>query len=313
MPSRSDHTARPRIAVLLATHNGERWLDEQLDSILGQRDVSVRVIAMDDGSSDGTRQLLERRAEAEQRLTILQGEGRAGSAARNFYRLIANAKIEDGEIVALADQDDLWAPNKLSRHSDLLESLGCDGVSSSVTSFTPNGQRSLIRKDYPQRNYDFLLEGPGPGSTFLFSRRLLDLMREVLARTDVDAISIEHDWLIYAVARAAGWSWHIDSTPSVDYRQHDTNAMGSNVGLRSGMSRLAMIRSGWHRRQSELIAQIGASVAPEHSRGELQAIHDLLIRPGVRSRLSLARLAGQLRRRPRDRAIIGVLIAIGVW
>lgn len=306
---RAEHT--PKIAVLLATHNGRRWLPEQLESILGQSDVDVRVIAMDDGSTDGTPAWLAEQAAAEPRVTVLADDGTGGSAAANFYRLIATATFAPDELVAFADQDDLWMPGKLARHASLIEA-GNDGVSSNVTAFSADGRRSLIRKSFPQREFDYLLESPGPGSTFLVTQRLITLTRSAL--TNGPAASVDyHDWLIYALARAHGWSWHIDEESTVDYRQHDENAMGANVGTRSAFSRLSLIRERWHRGQATLLARIGLAVAADSVRPGLESMLALFEAHGLRARLALASRSGQLRRRPRDRRIIGALISTGIW
>ena len=306
---RAEHT--PKIAVLLATHNGRRWLPEQLESILGQSDVDVRVIAMDDGSTDGTPAWLAEQAAAEPRVTVLADDGTGGSAAANFYRLIATATFAPDELVAFADQDDLWMPGKLARHASLIEA-GNDGVSSNVTAFSADGRRSLIRKSFPQREFDYLLESPGPGSTFLVTQRLITLTRSVLANGPAASVDY-HDWLIYALARAHGWSWHIDEESTVDYRQHDENAMGANVGTRSAFSRLSLIRERWHRGQATLLARIGLAVAADSVRPGLESMLALFEAHGLRARLALASRSGQLRRRPRDRRIIGALISTGIW
>ena len=295
--------------MLLATHNGRRWLPEQLDSILSQQGVEVRVVAMDDGSTDGTTEWLAQTAATEPRVSVLQGEGRGGSAARNFYRLIRSAEIADDELVAFADQDDLWMPGKLARHAALIASRNLDGVSSNVTSFTPDGRRTLIRKSFPQREYDYLLESPGPGSTFLMTPRLIALAQQQLA--GIAATADYHDWLIYALARASGWGWHIDDESTVDYRQHDDNAMGANVGTRSAVSRLSLIRKHWHRGQAILLARVGREIAPPAIRNGLDELLGLL--EGRGGRLKLSRRSGQLRRRPRDQRIIGLLIMLGIW
>ncbi|MEQ1736942.1 MAG: glycosyltransferase [Rhodoglobus sp.] len=307
------HREQPSVAVLLATYNGMRFLPEQLDSIFAQRDVTVRVIAMDDGSSDGTAEWLRELALGEPRLTVLSDDGTSGSSAANFYRLIAAYRAKPDELVAFADQDDVWLPDKLSRHAALL-AAGVDGVSSSVWSFTSDGKRTLVRKNYPQREWDFLLESPGPGCTFLMSPRLAALTAEVLRR-DVDiAPQVDfHDSLIYAIARGHGWTWHIDGYPSVDYRQHDTNVMGSNVGLGSALARLKLIREHWLRNHAVKLTRVALRVAPAPRRAELERILGLLEGRGIRNRLALARMTASMRRRPRDRTIIGVLIAIGVW
>lgn len=311
-PSNSP-TGVPQILVLLATHNGVRFLPEQVDSILAQEAVRVRIVALDDRSTDGTPEWLAERAAAEPRLTVLADDGTAGSSAANFARLIVAARPRKGELVAFADQDDVWAPRKLARHSFLLGERPIDGVSSSVTSFTSAGGRTLVRKDFPQRDFDYLLESPGPGCTFLITPRLLELTSQTL-QNDENARRVEfHDSLIYAIARAHGWGWYIDGDPSVDYRQHDSNVMGSNVGLRSALGRLKLIREHWLRNHSVLLTRVALAVAPEDAAPELTRILGLLTGRGVRNRFALARETRRLRRRPRDQRIIGLLIAIGVW
>lgn len=302
-----------RVAVLLATYNGRRWLPDQLDTILGQRGVDVTVIALDDGSTDGTREWLAERASTEPRLIVLEPGEPSGGAAANFYRLIERADVGGADFVAFADQDDLWAPDKFARHVALAREKGYAGVSSSITSFDAQGRRTLVRKSYPQRRFDFLTESPGPGSTFLLRPELFGLVREVLA-TDEAAHSAEfHDSLIYAIARSAGLPWHIDPVPTVDYRQHEHNVMGANVGGASALSRLDLIRRQWHRQQAVIHANVGLRVAPPALLPGLERMQRLMTTRGLRARWALAGSARYLRRRPRDRFVIGLLIALGIW
>ncbi len=308
----NSRASAPTIVVLLATHNGVRWLDEQVDSILDQQDVLVRIVALDDGSTDGTPEWLAARAAADDRITVLADDGTGGSSARNFARLIRTAEVREGELVAFADQDDVWQPDKLARHAEILAS-GFDGISSSVTSFTDDGTRSLVRKDYPQREFDYLLESPGPGCTFLLSARLLALTAQVLERS-ADARALDfHDSLVYAVARAHGWRWHIDAYPSVNYRQHGNNVMGSNVGFSAATRRLRLIREHWLRNHSIKLTRTALEVAPATLKPELERILGLLTGGRLRDRWALARLTPRMRRRPRDQRIIGLLITIGIW
>ena len=308
----SDRAGAPAIVVLLATHNGVRYLPEQLDSILGQEGGAVRVVALDDGSTDGTPQVLAERAAADDRLTVLSDDGTGGSSARNFYRLIERVEPLEGELVAFADQDDVWHLDKLARHAALL-ARGHEGVSSSVTAFWEDGRRHLIRKDYPQRELDYVLESPGPGCTFLITPRLLDLTRQTLSNS-ADARAVEfHDSLIYALARGRGWSWHIDGYPSVDYRQHAGNVMGSNSGLAGARARLRLIREHWLRTHATHLTAAARHVATGATADALDRVHALLTTRGLRARLALARMTPLLRRRPRDQRIIGLLITIGIW
>lgn len=304
----------PRVAVLLATFNGRRWLDEQIVSILGQTGVTARIIALDDGSTDGTLERLTETAQRDARVTVLPTRGASGSAAANFLRLLLAAELAEDELVAFADQDDVWRPRKLERHARILTEHDIDGVSSNVTAFTGNGTRSLIRKDYPQRRFDFLLESAGPGSTFLLSPRLTQLARTTLANDNTLARGdTPHDWLVYAIARGHGWRWHIDAEPTVDYRQHDANVLGANVGVKPAQQRLRAMRNGSHRASAITAARAALAVATPELRPDLETFADLFAKRDLRSRWALAARAGELRRRPRDRAVIRTAIATGLW
>jgi len=303
----------PRIAVLLATYNGRTWLADQVDSILNQTDVDVHIIALDDGSTDGTVEWLAERAEREPRLTVLPTESASGSSAANFFRLVERADVSNADYVAFADQDDLWRPRKLVSQVAQLQDRSASGVSSSVMSFTPDGTQTLIRKDFPQREFDYLTESPGPGCSFLMTQELVEIIRSVLEREPLARAADFHDSLIYVIARAAGLTWHIDGEPTVDYRQHDGNVMGANVGASSALSRLTLIREHWHRNQAIVHAKVGLSVASDSTRPGLTRMLELLESRRVRDRWALARRSTQMRRRPRDRRIIGLLIATGIW
>ena len=301
------------VVVLLATYNGIAHLDEQVESILRQTGVDVRVVVSDDGSTDGTAQRLAALAAGEPRVALLPPAPPTGRAAANFYRLIRDVAPREGELVAFADQDDVWEDRKLETQVRLLHELGADVVSGSVLAFDEHGRERLVKKDYPQRRLDWLTESPGPGCSFLMTPRFVALARRVLAEVPEAAEADFHDSLLYARGRARGWRWHIEGEPLVRYRQHGGNVLGANQGAGGAARRLGMIRSHWHRRQAVLHAIAGLHVAPEAARGELERVLGLLRSTRLRDRWALARLAPQLRRRPRDRFVIGALIRLGVW
>lgn len=308
---------RPRVVVLLAVYDGMPWLPAQVDSILRQEGVDVRLVVSDDGSTDGSMRWLLELAARDDRVRLLPATTPSGSSGANFRRLIIDAPIDDADAVSFADQDDVWRLDKLATHWRLLLA-GADAVSSNVTAVTASGTRVAIRKDWPQRRFDWLTESPGPGSTFLLGRRAFALVRAMVGER-ADAASAQfHDWLIYAIVRGGGLRWRIDGASTVDYRQHDTNVLGANVGTRAAARRLRDIRSGWHRRQAVLMGSVGAAAARATGAtavelAELDRVLALLADGGPAARLRLAARAGQLRRRPRDRVVIGTLIALGIW
>jgi len=244
-----------RVAILLATYNGERWLDEQLDSLFAQEQVDVTIFASDDCSTDSTPLLLQARASA--RLILLPAAARSGSAAGNFFRLLRDVDFSGFDAVALSDQDDIWHTCKLARALRLMQTYDVDAVSGNVMAFWPDGRRVLLAKSQPQQDWDYYFEAAGPGCTYVLSNRLARDLQEVLraCREETTGVAL-HDWFIYCHARSKGWRWHIDELPSMDYRQHSGNVIGANEGSAAARARLDKILSGWYREQILLIARL---------------------------------------------------------
>jgi GT2 family glycosyltransferase len=96
------------ISVCIATYNGEKYLREQLNSILSQLSVDDEVIVSDDGSKDTTLELLKEYVEKDPRIKLFNGPGKGVIA--NFEFAITQSQ---GEFIFLADQDDVWLPAKV--------------------------------------------------------------------------------------------------------------------------------------------------------------------------------------------------------
>lgn len=299
---------RPIVAVLLATHEGADFLREQVDSILAQQGVDVRVVISDDASKDATPALLEELAD-DPRIELLE-PGRFGSAHANFLRLIRDADVSGVAAVAFSDQDDVWNRDRLARQLDQLRSA--DAVSANVIADFGD-RRVLLDKAQPQRAFDYVLESAGPGCTFVLAPHAFEVVRRVVVDDPEAASAPIHDWLVYAIVRAAGLRWHIDKEPVIDYRQHDRNVAGANVGLRSARTRLERLRSGSFRTEAAVIARIASRVARGTERDRLVALAGLLERHDLGARLTLLRGVGSLRRRVSERVVLAGLLALGLW
>jgi len=299
-----------KVAVLMATHNGLDWIEEQVDSILNQAGVEVKLIISDDASSDGTLDWLQTLASKDTRVTLLPSAERAGSAGRNFYRLIQDARFDDCDFVAFVDQDDIWKLDKLSRQICILDHTGAEAVSSNVIAFWPNGRQKLINKSQPQRKFDYVFESAGPGCTFLMKPKCLKLVQMQLERAG-KAKDVElHDWLVYAICRASGLRWVIDSQPTLMYRQHYTNVIGANSGLKAILSRLAKIRSGWYRNEVTKIACVVSEISKSP---ELVRLSTIISKKTLCSRLGLLDYVFSSRRKLTDRLSLGFYILFGIF
>ncbi len=119
------------VSVVIPVFNGERFLDATLASVFAQDYRPIEVIVVDDGSTDGTRAVLERWPE----VIAIHQENAGCGAARNAG--IARAR---GELIALQDADDLWVPDKLTRQIAHLEAHPEHGiVAALVQSFLEPG------------------------------------------------------------------------------------------------------------------------------------------------------------------------------
>jgi rhamnosyltransferase len=247
----------PSFAVLLAAHNGCRYLQEQVDSILAQQDVSLKLFISVDRSTDGTEIWAQRFAKVNEHVVLLPLGERYGSAARNFFRLLRDADFSSFNYVAFADQDDIWLPEKLSRAHEVLKRTSADAYSSDLTAFWPNRRKKQVRKSQPQVAKDFLFEAAGPGCTYVMRKDLAHTIRARLCERWEAAQQIElHDWFAYAFVRANGYQWVIDNYSGILYRQHENNQVGVNAGWRAFRHRIKKVLGGWGLAQAELIAQL---------------------------------------------------------
>lgn len=311
----------PVVHVAMATYNGQPWIAEQVETVLNQQGVQVKLVISDDGSTDGTAQWLQDLAKNEPRVTLLPPRAGEASVAGNFLYALASLDLGPGDYAAFADQDDLWRPHKLRDQIRFLRQRNANAVSANVTAFEvgPSGKTShtLIRKDQDQVGWDFLFEAPGPGSTYVFDYRAWRTLIRYLRRWGADGVAV-HDWFAYAVLRAAGLTWAIQAEPQVAYRQHQSNVAGAHQGLGAFTDRFKLLRSGHYRAQFLLMTRVAQRAGEDAGRedeffGELVAWRRRLEDKSIRGRADVARNAGSMRRRRLDQVTLAAACLLGVW
>lgn len=248
---------RPSVGVLLAAFEGMRWIQEQIDSILNQRDVDVVIYISVDLSGDGTFEYVKGLSESCLNIVVLPYGQRFGGAAKNFLRLIRDIDFTLHDYIALADQDDIWFDDKLIRaHRKMIEN-SASAYSSNVIAFWDDGREQLIEKSQPQSKWDYLFEAAGPGCTYVLRKDLALAIQSLVRQRWRDAEQLGlHDWFFYAFARANGFVWIIDEHPGMRYRQHGNNQVGVNLGLKAYVYRARKVLGGWGLTQSALIANL---------------------------------------------------------
>lgn len=241
----------PKVAVLLPTFNGASYLKEQIESIIAQTSVKVVIYYHDDGSDDDTVSILQ---SYENYVVEIEGPP-TGGAAKNVYYLLTQVDWAEFDFVALADQDDIWLPDKLSRALSIINNIACAAYSSNVQAFWEDGSTKEIIKSQKQKQFDFLFEAGGPGNTHVYSILCANAIREFLIELNpLIRSKIElHDWLIYAYCRHNGITWIIDDYSSLCYRQHGSNVMGASGSYKQWFRRATLLFGDWYFEQVRLI------------------------------------------------------------
>jgi glycosyltransferase involved in cell wall biosynthesis len=208
------------VSVAMATYNGERFLRKQLDSIYNQTYKNIEVVVGDDKSSDATVAILEE-YKGRYGLRYFINEKRLGFI-KNFEQVFTLCR---GRFVALADQDDIWLPEKIDK---LVNGIGewsliysdASYIDENDTVFAPSIKRfteAIFFTGKPLRK--LLFNNCVTGCTVLFKRELLD------SALPIPQDERSHDWWLALVACKSNGIFYIDE-PLVLYRKHDGNTLG---------------------------------------------------------------------------------------
>lgn len=218
------------VCVLLSAYNGEKYISEQIDSILAQEGVDVHLIVRDDGSTDSTLTILQSYKE-KGKLDFIVGENIGWK--KSFMELLFKASPAD--YYAFSDQDDYWLPEKLQVAVEQLETMGKGpNLYCSNTYYWRQGEPvSPYRTDKVPTAKDYILIWIlTQGCTFVFTKQLLSQI--ITARPSIDT---PHDVLVMRAAAMMGDVYY-DSTPHIWYRQHGDNTVGATKGLFAHIKRI---------------------------------------------------------------------------
>lgn len=240
-------TAPAHVAILLSTYNGANFLARQLDSLLAQTHQDWTIYASDDGSSDTTLSILEHYRErlGFDRLVVFSGP-RQGFA-KNFLSLINRESVQ-ADYFAFCDQDDLWLPERLALGLQQLRpvaqeipTLYCSRTQLIDEDDRPIGLSPLFRK--PPCFENALVQSIAGGNTMLLNQAT----RQLLTQTPPDVHIVSHDWWAYILVTGCGGQVFYAATPTIGYRQHGRNIVGSNSSPRDRLVRVCKMFKGTFR------------------------------------------------------------------
>lgn len=210
----------PLISIVMATYNGEKYLREQVDSLLAQSYPTLEFIFVDDASSDSSLAILQEYASQDERIRLVTNPENQGLLA-TFETGIRAAK---GEMIALSDQDDVWMPEKISLLAGAIGSHSMIYADSALTDAAGivTGKFSDHNHlcDYPT-GLHYVFGTKAMGHAMLFKREIIDI---ALPFPDF----VGHDFILgFAAAALHGVSYF--PATLVNYRQHSSNTMGADL------------------------------------------------------------------------------------
>lgn len=223
----------PLVEILMATYNGARYLGEQIDSILGQTYSHWRLLVNDDGSSDGTVDIVRAYAEKDDRIQLLSLENERHDAAGNFLALLA---VSSAPYVMFCDQDDVWLPNKVQLELEAMKDLerehGADVpllvftdstvVDEDLNVLNPSFSSTLPYAPFAITLPQLMVDNVAQGCSMMLNRAL---SKQTLAYPLSDLFGM-HDYWIMIVAKVFGRTKYLP-IPTARYRQHSNNVCGA--------------------------------------------------------------------------------------
>jgi glycosyltransferase involved in cell wall biosynthesis len=217
-----------RVAVVLSTYNGEKYVGEQINSILAQRDVEVTLLVRDDGSRDATVALVREFEARHSNVRCVSGANQG--VTRSFLSALESAD-PSCDYFAFSDQDDLWSANKLPRALEAIRAEADPGKPLLYCSKLELVDETLDHIAFTRswRHIGFqnaLFQNIVTGCTVVMNKTA----RELVLRGDRREDILIHDWWCYLVISAFGKIVY-DDRSSIKYRQHGGNQVGMQSSL----------------------------------------------------------------------------------
>ena len=212
-----------KVAIVMSTYNGEKFIEEQLDSILNQTYKNIEIIVRDDGSKDNTVNIVKEYQKKYNNIKLYEGENLG--FVKSFFELL---KLEEADYYAYADQDDVWYENKIELAVNSLNKLD---------DTKPN--MAFGNSDYYDENMKFLSSGPKnkkysflnslfacvtQGMTMTVNKKTRDMIIESMPKT-----CFFHDWWTYILCVGLG-NVAYDNETVVKYRRRKQNATSEGQG-----------------------------------------------------------------------------------
>lgn len=212
-----------KVQILMSTYNGEKYLREQIDSLLAQKYEPIEILIRDDGSKDGTCEIIKEYAKRFDNIKPFYEENLGVNGS--FFTLLS---YSDADYIAFCDQDDIWLPEKIEKAVNRLSNTTKPTLYCSNKILVDSDGNTIKANDFKRLKPGFknaLVESICTGCTIVMNRKLADDVR-----SNIPKQAIIHDWWVYLVASYTG-NVIYDKGAYIKYRQHANNVLGQSAGF----------------------------------------------------------------------------------
>jgi len=245
------HTS-PKVAILLCTYQGQKYLHEQLNSFVAQTHKNWELWVSDDGSKDGTHAILAEAIKDWSPGKISVHNGPQEGFCANFLSLTCNACIK-ADFYAYSDQDDIWKSEKLARAVAALKTVphGVPALYCSRTRVVDADDKPICMSPLFEKTPSFanaLMQNIGGGNTMVFN----EAARQLLIAAGDQVKVVVHDWWAYLLITGCGGQVFYDPISTVRYRQHGGNLVGMSSSWPARIKRIVLMLQGRLREWNDL-------------------------------------------------------------
>jgi len=300
-----------KVQILLSAYNGEKFIRQQLDSLIEQTHQNISILVRDDGSSDGTRNILD---EYKKNGLIDYYSDKNLGVVSSFLDLVRKADPAC-DYYAFCDQDDYWEPEKIARAVGMLSGHKVElplvyGSQIKIVDQDLKLLRSSHDKRIKKTGFgNAMLENVITGCTAVFNQA----MREALLCVKNERGIFMHDWLLYLIGSSMGKVIY-DQEPTLHYRQHNLNVLGAGTSPAKTIKRKFSLLIQYIK--TDLIYDNNAAfytnfshLLPDKEKALLERY--LKKEKSIKERISLAFLSGLFRQRKFDNVVFKFFLVTG--
>lgn len=214
----------------MATYNGEKYIEEQIESIVAQSFSDWTLYIRDDGSDDQTIAIIKRLSKLDDRIVLLHDDEQHLGPMRSFMKLL---QMVDARLYMFSDQDDFWLKDKIKisveayNNTSNNDSIPCivhtdvSVVDAQLNVRVPSRWHEINLYPDELKRYEFIAQCCyTQGSTMLFNKKAKELSLPVKEYAPM------HDWWVSTRCIRNGGKVVSVYTPTLFYRQHDSNVLG---------------------------------------------------------------------------------------